>query len=1437
MDADVSLTATFTQITYTLNVSATNGSVTSPTGGNPHTYNCSQNVSIVAAPANASCSFVNWTPDTGTIGNVTSNSTYIIMNGSYTIQANFNFSAPSGNPPATPINLSCVKVDDDTINLTWQDGGGDAPTMWDIRYSLSPISTNQSWENANQRADEPTPPTASCTLNDLADETTYYFAIKAGNGAGWSSGFASCGGCSTDDDTDRTTTTYNFATGAGTNKWAWDNGSFQSPFRNGSAAVTANYSAINSSNNVRWTTSKNVSGYLSNGHYNTQMYTFNITQSPSTIENISVTWEGYGDSRAGYDTDIRMWDYNAPGWVWLNGSLALSADANLSANTKTMNLNPLNFINASSRLTLVAEAQNYVAQGTSSGGCPMIFAWNGESYEYVDAATIGQILKRFSATTYESTNDLMPSNGYYDLMVFQPNLESAYLDNLGLWAVDHREGTEIIPDGTGTIHTISDPQPVTAMDNYGRDVTSVLETRDGYVWNPDISEKDFNDDSQFRDWIDITLPDAPKEGTAKLIVDADWGSLADIELWSYYVYILGSPNHEALMERAETDPNFMPYFDNLLWSCISFQVQVWNGSEWVYYSDLAGLGYKGDNIALINISDVKDGRIRLSVPSGSYKIDYVGVDYTADEPVSITEMQPVEATKYFSDSQGSSGYFATLSFLYDMDTNYIQTQNVLDEVSAEDGSATVLHIGDYINYKFDALDNPADGMTRTFVTPTDGYYLREGPEVPEDKSENWAMLEGFNYDPNAFFRWIYPRYVDWMWGTKTADCNQYDWNVIVEPPFPFDWGMDTTHRSLYTDYVEVVITSRADDRAPAAVGLTASDPQATSVELYWIAPGDDDIVGNASEYDIRYWTAGNSYLSGSTNCTGEPTPGTPGSPQHFTVTSLSTSTTYSFGIKTRDEANLWSALSDTPSVTTGTSSDSTAPGQITPTVADVAWNSIGLTWTAPADDGTTNASGPAFEYDIRYATSNITNDSQFNAASQCSGEPTPKYPGSTEFFRVTGLNETQTYYFAIKAKDEVSGQWSTIPASAPSAYTIQPALKVGDWWLWRIYYDDQGEGDVASHFSHNQGYQIENVDAVNYTVRMQGNQSSAEFNATNTAHTEWNMDYRLDKRQRVVVTGVSLAPEAINIFRDAETWVQASDATLFVRQDSEPEPIGTYLGAGDGRCDTYSYYTYKNTSADQTLPGGAPRSTDGYPFLVGDPAYDQYMYNYAQNLAGGDQHQYKNFRRVYNSSISNYDMSNMSNLSDTQGYGTYYVHLSSYNLTWSNPSVPTTKITYSWYSPQIQHMARKLDNVAYLGREDWVIMNYEVGNFSKSLSVTGAEVNGSTPQVSITITNNGYEPKSFKALLLIMNMNLSPSPSAKNGPIPNKNGTVVFPDMGNPYPAIKQTKVLLPSESQTLTWPSGFWTKPNDTNDYSIWCSGEGAWGYTVPATGKTAPP
>ena len=77
---------------------------------------------------------------------------------------------------------------------------------------------------------------------------------------------------------------------------------------------------------------------------------------------------------------------------------------------------------------------------------------------------------------------------------------------------------------------------------------------------------------------------------------------------------------------------------------------------------------------------------------------------------------------------------------------------------------------------------------------------------------------------------------------------------------------------------------------------------------------------------------------------------------------------------------------------------------------------IKLTWTAPGDD---NATGTATTYDVRYSTTAIANDTDFNNATEATGEPSPSVVGSSESFILTGLTPETDYYFAIKTSDEI----------------------------------------------------------------------------------------------------------------------------------------------------------------------------------------------------------------------------------------------------------------------------------------------------------------------------------------------------------------------------------------------------------------------------------
>jgi len=235
------------------------------------------------------------------------------------------------------------------------------------------------------------------------------------------------------------------------------------------------------------------------------------------------------------------------------------------------------------------------------------------------------------------------------------------------------------------------------------------------------------------------------------------------------------------------------------------------------------------------------------------------------------------------------------------------------------------------------------------------------------------------------------------------------------------------------------VRNPVDVRAPGAVmDLAVVFPAARSVGLSWTAPGDDGNIGTASQYDIRYATfsINESNWSSATPCAGEPSPKPAGASESFTVPGLSPSTPYYFAIKTADQELNWSALSNIAGATTQ-SEDITPPAAVTDLAAvNPTSNSMTLTWTAPGDDGNV---GTASQYDIRYAKFSI-NESNWNSATQCSGEPTPKPAGSAETFAMTRLSLGTKYYFGLKTADE-KPNWSGL-SNVQSNSTICTA---GSW--------------------------------------------------------------------------------------------------------------------------------------------------------------------------------------------------------------------------------------------------------------------------------------------------------------------------------------------------------------------------------------------------------
>lgn len=105
-----------------------------------------------------------------------------------------------------------------------------------------------------------------------------------------------------------------------------------------------------------------------------------------------------------------------------------------------------------------------------------------------------------------------------------------------------------------------------------------------------------------------------------------------------------------------------------------------------------------------------------------------------------------------------------------------------------------------------------------------------------------------------------------------------------------------------------------DVTPPAAITNLATTLVSDQViVLSWTAPGDDGTFGLASAYDLRYSAnpiTDDASFNAATQVTTEPAPTGPGSTQSFVMLSMTPGTKYYVAIKTRDEVNNWSALSN-----------------------------------------------------------------------------------------------------------------------------------------------------------------------------------------------------------------------------------------------------------------------------------------------------------------------------------------------------------------------------------------------------------------------------------------------------------------------------------------------------------------------------------------------
>jgi len=136
---------------------------------------------------------------------------------------------------------------------------------------------------------------------------------------------------------------------------------------------------------------------------------------------------------------------------------------------------------------------------------------------------------------------------------------------------------------------------------------------------------------------------------------------------------------------------------------------------------------------------------------------------------------------------------------------------------------------------------------------------------------------------------------------------------------------------------------------------------------------------------------------------------------------------------------IWEYLGNTGMTASLYGEDTTAPSDISTLSAATGTNvgEVALSWTAPGDDAGT---GTVSSYDIRYSTSEITAGNFASATAASTSSYTIVTAGGTQNVTVIGLTGGTTYYFAVKASDEIpnTSAISNVDSAAAKDYEVTP---------------------------------------------------------------------------------------------------------------------------------------------------------------------------------------------------------------------------------------------------------------------------------------------------------------------------------------------------------------------------------------------------------------
>jgi len=358
--------------------------------------------------------------------------------------------------------------------------------------------------------------------------------------------------------------------------------------------------------------------------------------------------------------------------------------------------------------------------------CPFIYTESPDGIAFEGEIYSGAVYPNLERHDYLPLKHLQPVNNQYQLHITNEVKEEQHTNLMELYAIDHQPQYSVLTDKYGTPQTLQHLQPPVAANSLqGKNILETISCSDNNYYLPDITPTSAPDDGMV-----LTFVKPPHVKNGKLFINARNSFWLD-NLYGQFLDEFG-----VLYPRFETMSSNKTAQEMQQWMLkqklpLSVSLETPDGWKPIDYFNLIGpMAFKND-VLPIDLSMVQTDtfKVKLSYGFMFWDIDEVAIDFSANQPVTITTLPVQTAT----DQYGCN----VSTYLQQDDTIYYHQPYVGDEATVTFACPPLLQ-----------------GLQRTLILHSKGYYhiLRQ----PGNHLPNVAYLQGFR-KPDALPRFSVER--------------------------------------------------------------------------------------------------------------------------------------------------------------------------------------------------------------------------------------------------------------------------------------------------------------------------------------------------------------------------------------------------------------------------------------------------------------------------------------------------------------------------------------------------------------------------------------------------------------------------------------------------------------------------------------------------------